>query len=291
MPHAPVHEVKGDTYILKQKLNLLEAVAATAGFACCQQQNVYEAFNEEGKAEYTIKEKSNCLCRCCCNPHHKFQLDVHEGNEDGKILMTMFHPFRWCCCICHESCRGKMIVYDGEVNAWENDEEGPVIATSQQPMGGGGFTPTFNIYDGAYEEKKDAAYKITGPFCCIAGLVGDLCFPPTFKILHPKDDKGENVLAEIKKNKPEDAKGVLKQIFSDADEFTINMPKGSSGKTKAAVLAQALLIDYSFFENNGNVYCDLFKKELVCVCTYCYCWGCLMPCKCILSFDNNDNNN
>mmetsp|Transcript_10906 Transcript_10906/g.16267 ORF Transcript_10906/g.16267 Transcript_10906/m.16267 type:complete len:296 (-) Transcript_10906:93-980(-) len=295
MPHV----VKGERYYLKQKVNFLEAIASTAGFGCCEQKNIYAIIDEKGDIAYTALEQSNCLCRCCCAPYHKFQLNVYEGKvEDVKSadqVMTMFHPFKCpaCCPICFDFCRGEMIVYDGPVNAYDNDETGEVISHAKQPVCGGGLTPTIQVWEGEANDEKDPDYSIKGPCCCIGGICGELICVPTFNILtgHGKDEKEQKEpLAEIKKDKPAGFGDAAKQLFTDADNFTINMPPGASGKTKSAILASGLLIDYLFFEEDGNIFCDPVAQQLKCNCTNFYCCGAICPCYLVLDFSNKEGN-
>ncbi|GAB5358665.1 hypothetical protein AAMO2058_000477700 [Amorphochlora amoebiformis] len=205
----------------------------------------------------------------------------------------MYHPFKCpaCCPICIDYCRGEIIVYDGAVNAYEEDEEGEVLSTIKQPTCGGYLRPTLQAFDGAYSDDKEPAYTIKGPFCCIGGLCGECCCPPTFNILQAKGED-EKVLAEIKKDKPEGVGGAMKEAFSDADNFTINMPPGATSNVKSAIIASSLLIDYLFFESDGNIYCDLFAQngpELKCVCCNLYCCGAIVPCYCALKANKSDD--
>mmetsp|Transcript_22329 Transcript_22329/g.31249 ORF Transcript_22329/g.31249 Transcript_22329/m.31249 type:complete len:290 (+) Transcript_22329:136-1005(+) len=285
------HQVTGSTYYLKQKVNYLEAITSSLGFGCCEQRNFYSVIDEEGEVAYTAEEKSGCCCRCCCAPNHKFQLNIYDGTDvKSKPVMTMFHPFRcsgWCP-ICLDCQRGELIVYDGEVNAWEEDEEGPILSHAKQPICGGYLTPTFHIQDGKYDDEKEPSYTIkSGTPCCIGGLVGECCCPPTFSMLKGKGDQDdEKKDGEIIKDKPDGIGGAMKEAFTDADSFTINMPPEATPETKAAILASSLLIDYLFFEDDGNIFCE--NGDIVCVCCNCYCCGAICPCTIRLSLKNKE---
>jgi len=96
-------------------------------------------------------------------------------------------------------------VYDGAVNAWENDEEGTILSHAKQPVCGGGFRPQFDIWDGKADDEKEPAYVIRGPCCCIGGICGDFCCLPTFGIFEKKELEADEPkpLSEIKKDKPD----------------------------------------------------------------------------------------
>mmetsp|Transcript_28009 Transcript_28009/g.52328 ORF Transcript_28009/g.52328 Transcript_28009/m.52328 type:complete len:154 (-) Transcript_28009:146-607(-) len=134
---------------------------------------------------------------------------------------------------------------------------------------------------GKANDDEDPLYTVKGPCCCIGGICGECFFPPTFNVHAAKGDD-ENVLSEIKKDKPEGIGGAAKTLLTDADNFTIHMPSGANGKTKAAILATSLLVDYAFFEENGNCYLDHSEDgmRIVCRCCNLYCYGCIIPCNC-----------
>ena len=50
--------------------------------------------------------------------------------------------------------------------------------------------------------------------------------------------------------------------MTDADNFTMSYPKDIDPRLKAAMAAALLLIDYQFFEDEGDCYCNPFR----CVC-------------------------
>ena len=50
--------------------------------------------------------------------------------------------------------------------------------------------------------------------------------------------------------------------MTDADNFTMSYPKDIDPRLKAAMAAALLLIDYQFFEDEGDCYSNPFR----CVC-------------------------
>merc|ERR1711957_18820 len=71
---------------------------------------------------------------------------------------------------------------------------------------------------------------------------------------------------------------------TDADNFTMYVPKELDPKKKAAMLGALHLIDYMFFENGGAANVDLSgimsgeMPEVEFKCCDCYCCGCICPC-------------
>ena len=64
------------------------------------------------------------------------------------------------------------------------------------------------------------------------------------------------------KEAPHDFEDLVQQGMTDADNFTMSYPKDIDPRLKAAMAAALLLIDYQFFEDEGDCYCNPFR----CVC-------------------------
>jgi uncharacterized protein YxjI len=74
-------------------------------------------------------------------------------------------------------------------------------------------------------------------------LFGPLLHPWTFQI-----KKGGRELGQITKK----WSGLVKESFTDADNFGISFPKGIDLSQKAVLLGAVFLIDFIHFENSGN---------------------------------------
>jgi hypothetical protein len=92
--------------------------------------------------------------------------------------------------------------------------------------------PQILIKDGA----GNVTYTVVG--ACCGG-----CFSVAMPIL--KD--GVEVGSICKK-----WSGLGKELFTDADNFTIEFPPFASGTERAALLGALFLIDYLYFENSGK---------------------------------------
>ena len=84
---------------------------------------------------------------------------------------------------------------------------------------------------------------------------------------------------KIVKEAPHDFEDLAQQGMTDADNFTMSYPKDIDPRLKAAMAAALLLIDYQFFEDEGDCYCNPFRCVCgykCCVCSMCGClleWG------------------
>eukprot|EP00854_Cymbomonas_tetramitiformis_P024823 gene24823-30243_t len=132
-------------YGMHQKVELLEA--ATCG--CCEQQNSYKIYDQNGQKILKIKEDSSCLCRVCCRPYHQLQLEVkNEISDDHEQVLLLDRPFRCgsCCPVWGPCCQQQLDVYVREKG--EGGEDDPnLLGSVTQPLCGGFCTPTVELGD------------------------------------------------------------------------------------------------------------------------------------------------
>ena len=150
---------------------------------------------------------------------------------------------------------------------------GEIVGYIQQPCGGGGCTPTLNIYD---KPEGELLSTVTGPF-----LLGSLC-STTFQVDHPKLGN----IATFEKKGVSDMTDLVKAMVSDADKFQMNFKVSTDNKLKAVMLGTLLFMDYVFFE--GDQACgstNPFTGEVNCVCCNMYCCGSTIPCGCKMKPD------
>uniref|UniRef100_H2YJI9 Phospholipid scramblase n=1 Tax=Ciona savignyi TaxID=51511 RepID=H2YJI9_CIOSA len=95
--------------------------------------------------------------------------------------------------------------------------------------------PKFNIKN----ENHEVVLMIEGP-CFTCNFCGDV----EFKVM-TKD--GANI-GKISKQWT----GLIKEAFTDADNFGVQFPMDLDVKTKATLLGAVFLIDFMFFEETGN---------------------------------------
>lgn len=265
--------------IIKQNIEPLEMFAQAAANAVNmdalgalgETANKYDVYTNDGDAEqkYKVIEQSEACgfegcCptgRICCRPNHKLELHVFDPkvSPDAPII-RMERPCKCNCISCLPLCRQEMKVYTG-------DDE---IAYIQQPFLGGGFSPTLQIMD--REDGEHYATVKANAVCCIGGI----CCDHTFEVTNPE---GES-LGKITKERPDDIAQFGKELMSDADNFTLELDKDLTTAKKAAIFSTLHLIDYMFFENEGDTNIDLVNQQCTCKVCDCYCCGCLSPCNC-----------
>lgn len=253
--------------VMKQRVDKLEAV--TQG--CFEQQNTYAFFNADGRAMYVVQEDSNCCQRFCFKPTHAAELKffrTNDGKSKGEQVYLADKPCKWPCCFAvMDCCQDEVAMYKG---AGKEQLLGKVTT----PFCGGWFSPKFNVLDKAGNETGD----ITGPTCCI-GAFCDNSFVYSGK---------SGVDSHIKKEGVSDMTSAAKEFLTDADNFTVEFADPAmTADTKATLLAAMLLLDYQFFEDDGNFECNPCENKCSLKCCDMYCGGLTVPCKCTCDCSEN----
>jgi len=202
-----------DQILVKQKREILEAII---GF---ETKNKYEIKNSMGQKIYYAKEDTDCCTRNCCGPVRPFLLDIFD-NSNRKVLQ-LDRPLRCTSCLCF-CCLQTLTVYDSLGNVLGFIEQSWSI-----------FTPKFKIKNSAGQ----TVLKIEGPLCVFSCLGSDV----EFKVL--SRDKTAQV-GTISKQ----WSGLLTELLTDADHFSISFPIDLDVNIKAVLLGAVFLIDFMFFE-------------------------------------------
>lgn len=203
--------------------------------------------------------------------------------------------------VCCEQCQDEMRFHHGggefDVNSAGSLPTNNVIAVGKVPIGGGGCTPTVNIFQippGAVpvDEKMAPAAVVEGP-TCFGGLY-DFCCNTTFYVSTQPGKSGD--LATIVKKKPGDCNECCRAVCSTADIYDMHIAEGSviSPTQKALLMGELVHLDFMFFEQDRfPVTCErgVDQKSTIITCLFClcYCYGCLIPCKASLQLKDNDN--
>nr|XP_019951208.1 PREDICTED: phospholipid scramblase 2-like [Paralichthys olivaceus] len=205
-----------DQILIHQKVELLEA------FIGFETNNQYEIKNSLGQKIYKAKEKNDCCTRNCCGSLRSFDMKIKD-NMDREVI-RLIRPFRcvscWCPCCLQEM----------EVQA----PPGTTIGYVKQDWHP--FLPRFSI-QGA---NKETLMKLEGP-CFACNCCGDVNFE-----LKGKD--GDKPIGRISKQ----WSGLLKEVFTDTDNFGIQFPLDMDVKMKAVLMGACFLIDFMFFEKVGE---------------------------------------
>ncbi|XP_071315025.1 phospholipid scramblase 2-like [Trachinotus anak] len=205
-----------DQILIHQKVELLEA------FIGFETNNQYEIKNSLGQKIYKAKEKNDCCTRNCCGSLRSFDMKIKD-NMDREVI-RLIRPFRcvscWCPCCLQEM----------EVQA----PPGTTIGYVKQDWHP--FLPRFSI-QGA---NKETVLKLEGP-CFACNCCGDVNFE-----LKGKDS--DKAIGRISKQ----WSGLLKEVFTDTDNFGIQFPLDMDVKMKAVLMGACFLIDFMFFEKVGE---------------------------------------
>ncbi|KAM3590453.1 uncharacterized protein V6R79_010027 [Siganus canaliculatus] len=206
-----------DQVLIHQKVELLEA------FIGFETNNRYEIKNSLGQKIYKAKEKNDCCTRHCCGSLRSFDMKIKD-NTDREVI-RLVRPFRcvscWCPCCLQEL----------EVQA----PPGTTIGYVKQDWHP--FLPRFSIQG----ENGETVMKLEGPCFACNCCCGDVNFE-----LKSKD--GDKNIGRISKQ----WSGLVKEVFTDTDNFGIQFPLDMDVKMKAVLLGACFLIDFMFFEQVGD---------------------------------------
>ena len=284
-------------FMIQQDLKWMEAV--TAG--CVEQKNAYSVIDPDtNKRIMVVKEESDDCARCFCKPGHSLLLNFHRTRDDGKNVgdhvMTMEREgccSKWGlgCWALYPDCQDGMVLHAGRVVGTPGQiGKEQSIAHAQVPPGGGGLHPTVQIMDRGVTEIAEPYAMIRGP--TLFGGCLELCTSPEFGVAKIPNEWKKGAyetlhvgdIATITKARPKTFGGVLREMLTDTDTYTLEFKDRSmTPQQKAAMLGSLFLIDYMFFErdidmcgtdSNGNCYINFCN---------CYCYGCLCPFKVVLS--------
>ncbi|XP_035315021.1 phospholipid scramblase 1 isoform X1 [Cricetulus griseus] len=184
--------------------------------------NKYEIKNSLGQRVYFAVEDTDCCTRNCCGASRPFTLRILDNL--GQEVMTLERPLR-CSSCCFPCCLQEI-----EIQAPPGVPVGYVTQTWHPCL------PKFTLQN----EKKQDVLKVVGP--CVAC---SCCSDVDFEL---KSLNEETVVGKISKQ----WSGLVKEAFTDADNFGIQFPLDLDVKMKAVMLGACFLIDFMFFERTGN---------------------------------------
>lgn len=242
-----------------------------------------------------VQEESDDCPRFFGKPYHSLLLNIYrtdDGEKLGAQVMTMERE-GWCsklflgCFACGPGCQDGMVLHAGTVRGKPGKiPTSQAIAHSRVPKWGGGLHPTLQVMDRGVSAVEEPYAVVRGPTCF--GGCTELCCkkdfgvskvpqgwkPGSYKDLHPGD------AATITKKKPQSFKGVMKQLFTDADTYLVEFKDPSmTPQQKAAMLGSMLLLDYMFFDRDLGDRCSFDARGNVSInISNCYMYGCVCPC-------------
>lgn len=283
--------------IIKQKVSILEAAIQNAANAVDMDAvgalgevaNNYAIYTPDDGLKFRVVETSEacgfsgCLPtgRLCCAPNHQLQLHIFSPDHSkDQAIMFADRPCKCgSCCALLPICTQEMTVYQGPDSGPPGGEDNKenVIAYITQPFMGGFFSPQLNVMDRGEDDGGEQIATITSNATC---FIGGICCDQTFEVTSPEGE----YMGKIVKEAPDGIGDVLKELATDADNFTMYVPKELDVKKKAAMLGALHLLDYMFFEQGGAANVNLVDvmsgscPEVNFKCCDIYCCGCVCPC-------------
>ncbi|XP_007441706.1 phospholipid scramblase 3 [Python bivittatus] len=206
-----------DQILIHQKVELVEAFIGFEG------NNKYEVRNSLGQHIFHAEEQNDCCTRNCCGSLRRFSMRLDDPT--GREVIRLVRPLK---CV---SCWFPCCLQEMEVQCPPGTTIGYVVQTWHP------FTPRFSIQN----VEKETVLRVLGPcFACSCG--GDV----SFEVKTRDESRG---VGRISKQ----WSGLIKEIFTDTDNFGIQFPMDLDVKVKAVLLGACFLIDFMFFEKTGEV--------------------------------------
>ncbi|XP_021968253.1 phospholipid scramblase 1 [Folsomia candida] len=205
-----------DQIFVKQKIEALEVILG------CETNNKYIVKDAAGRDMFTAKESTDFCTRQCCGNIRPFDLLIKDFSGQEVIHLTRPLACGSCCFPC---CLQSIQIFAGN---------GELLGTIEQVWTF--WIPKYLVKNG----NGEVVLKIEGP-CCTCACCADV----DFKILSVS---GDIEVGRISKK----WSGLLKEAFTDADNFGITFPMDLDVKMKAVMLGALFLIDFMFFEHTEN---------------------------------------
>lgn len=160
---------------------------------------------------------------CCDCGIRCFEMDVRASN--GREVIHFSRPCRCNCCCC--PCCLQVL----EVSS---PPDYPIGTVEQQ------WTLCFPRYK-VKDEEGETLFVITGPCCTQSCCCNDV----KFEILTEDESYVVGAIYKL-------WSGVVKEGFTDSDNYYIDFPSKCDVKEKALLIGAAILIDFMYFERNAN---------------------------------------
>uniref|UniRef100_A0A7N4P3H7 Phospholipid scramblase n=1 Tax=Sarcophilus harrisii TaxID=9305 RepID=A0A7N4P3H7_SARHA len=205
-----------DQLVIHQQVEILEALI---GF---ETNNKYEIKNSLGQRVYFAVEENDCCTRNCLGNLRPFVIKILDNS--GREVINFERPFR-CVSCCFPCCLQELEI-----------QSPPGVPIGYVTQNWHPFLPKFTVLN----EHRQEVLKITGP-CIVCRCCSDIDF-------EIKSLNEETTVGKITKQWT----GVIKEMFTDADNFSIQFPLDLDVKMKAVMLGACFLIDFMFFERSGD---------------------------------------
>lgn len=201
---------------VKQKVELLEAIVGW------ETPNKYTIKDQFGNKVFYAGEETQCLSRNILGKCRPFTVVIKDIR--GMDVLRIDRGLD-CACCCALFCADSLTV-----STANGQKLGSVCEKFNI------FSPVFSIKDAG----GNTRLKIEGPMCPLTVCGGSV----VFKLLTPD---GVTIGAVSK-----EYGGLVRELFTDADQFNITFPPDLEPSIKAVCLGALFLIDYQYFEASGG---------------------------------------
>ncbi|KAG7337528.1 scramblase [Nitzschia inconspicua] len=208
----------------------------------CEAQTEFKYFIGETQVFHSL-EDAGFFCRCCCQPCHPYTMTVKELNTEAEIV-TVDRPFRCgsgsCKCCCYQ-----------EATFTSGGNE---LGRAQETCWF--CVPSLKVFD----HTGSQLYLIHPPTCCGGICVnccaegnpcGKGCCKESFRIF-PADAENTNGDAPYLGLILKKPKSLATEIFTDAQAFEVEFPKGASADQKGILIGMGILINSIFYEGESD---------------------------------------
>ncbi|XP_075245766.1 phospholipid scramblase 2-like [Convolutriloba macropyga] len=225
-----------DQLLVHQVVELLEA------FTGWETDNKYVIKNSMGQQCYYAFEESGCCAKMCC--HHKREFTMKVVDNTQREVIRCRRECRFCagdCCWCRCcSCQQDEIVVEAP--------PGTVVGRVHSICSGWKQTFSVKLGDASNADggggSDEEVFRIIGP-CCISKPCICMCSDVPFVI--ESAASGDEVGKLVKQYS-----GLLKEMLTDADNFSISFPADLDVRLKAVLLGAVFLVDFMYYENRGD---------------------------------------
>lgn len=195
------------SFHVKQKIELLEILTGW------ETENKYTVKDQAGNKIFYVGERSDMCMRLCCDKMRAFTLEVKDTR--GQNVLN-FERALDCTCFCGLCNPDTLTV---------NTSNGQKLGAVQEKCSL--LFPKFKLKNGA----DQTVLKVEGPICPIAFGCGQ---PIVFRLLTPQGVSIGTISKEWS--------GFVRELFTDADYFSISFPIDLDPAMKAVCLGALFLI-------------------------------------------------
>jgi len=216
----------------------VERFEALTGWETCNSYSVYDAGGAAGAQAapmYHVAEESSVCCRQCCRNRRSFVLHVMRGGPGPRGAVPSVPVLRLERPWTFRPLTDSVEVYS-PAGARPAPPRGDAAAAACEDWFLGRVVWRWALFSRRFDVRDDGDNTLFH-------VRGGIFSPWTFNIQDPRT--GE-VIGAVRKQ----WSGFVKEMFTDADNFGIEMPRGLRSSEKALLLGAVFLIDFLYFEDN-----------------------------------------